>query len=157
MTSNIFTDIPVYSNGKMYLAYKRDDELMKRKSRVDFNSRTLELINKKVREINERRRGMKITSIEDELDRQELNNYMRLIGADKESISLESAHEDVSSKSNIFYATLFAEILIEILLVYFAVSIALRPSLTTLDYAMSGLLALMFLYLGYLIIKEVRK
>ncbi len=128
---------------------------MSKKSASDTLSRNMELINKKVREINERRRGVKITRIEDDLDRQELKSYMRFMGVEQGSISLESAEtEKFFPRDNIFYATLAVEVLIELTLFYITLSYLLMPNPGTNEYIMATVLMGMFGYLGYIIYKS---
>ncbi len=130
---------------------------MSKKSASDSLTRKMELINKKVREINERRRGVRLTRIEDELDRQELKSYARLMGMDQGDVSLESAAEDSHAPRNsLFYAILALEALVELLLIYMAFSYLLTPGPTTVDYLLGAALAGMFLYLGYLMFRSVR-
>ncbi len=130
---------------------------MSKKSASDSLSRRMELINKKVREINERRRGMKITRIEDELDRQELKSYARLMGIEQGSVSLEPAAEENSSPRNhIFYLTLGLEALIELLFVYMAFSYLLAPCPSTVDYVLGAVLIGMFIYLGHVMYKSLQ-
>lgn len=130
---------------------------MNKKSATDALSKQMELINKKVREINERRRGTKITRIEDDLDRQELKSYMRLMGVEQGNVSLESAEEETAApKNHIFYATLAAEAAIELLLIYISASIMLMPNPGMTDYIMAAILIGMFAYLGYMMVKAVR-
>lgn len=132
------------------------DRNMTKKSASDSLSRRMELINKKVREINERRLGIKITRIEDELDRQELKSYARLMGIEQGSVSLEpAAEENRPARNNIFYATLGVEALIEVVLAYIAVSYLLSPSPGTVEYLLATLLIGMFVYMGYLMYKSV--
>ncbi len=129
---------------------------MNGKTGMDTYSRKVELINKKVREINERRRGMKITAIEDELDRQELRNYIRFLGVEPGNIKLESLAEEHPPRDKVFYATLFVEGLIEVAVIYFTASLLLKPEITTLDWAMCGLLLVIFGVLGYRIYRATR-
>ena len=127
---------------------------MSKKSASESISQKMELVNKKVREINERRRGMKITHVEDELDRQELKSYVRLLGVEQGDIKLESAESEMYvQKDAIFYATFAAEGLIELVLLFIAVSYLLTPAATTLDYAIAAVLMGMFGYLAYVMYK----
>jgi len=129
---------------------------MDKKSAVESLSKKMELINKKVREINERRRGMKITYVEDDLDRQELKNYVRLLGVEQGDIRLESAESEAYvQKDWIYYSTLAAEGLIELVLVIIAISYVLMPGATTVDYVMAAVLMGMFGYLAYVMFKYV--
>lgn len=141
----------------MYLRDKHKFLTMSKKNVTEALSKKIELINIKVREINERRRGLKVTRIEDDLDRQELNNYARFLGVEQGSVSLESAETEVAPRNNIFYATLIIEAIIELLLVYFTASILLASSPSTTDYIMAAVLMGMFAYLGYTIAKSVHK
>ncbi len=131
---------------------------MSKKPASDSLSRKMELINKKVREINERRRGVRVTRIEDELDRQELRNYVRLMGLEQEDISLEPASEEtLAPRGNIFYLTIAVEALIEAVLLYISFSYLLAPGPTSLDYLIAAILMGMFCYLGYTIYTSLRK
>ena len=131
---------------------------MSKKPTSDSLSRKMELINKKVREINERRRGVKVTRIEDELDRQELRNYVRLMGLEQEDISLEPASDEaLVSRGNIFYLTLAVEALIEAVLLYISFSYLMSPGPTSLDYLIAAILMGMFFYLGYIIYTSLRR
>ena len=130
---------------------------MSMKSAGDSLTHKMELINKKVREINDRRKGMKVTRIEDELDRQELKSYIRLMGVEQGSISLESAEEEARApRNNIFYATLAVEALIEVALLFIASTYLLMPSPTTVDYIIAAVLLGMFGYMAYVMFRYVR-
>ena len=131
-------------------------EGMNGKTGTDATARKLELINKKVAEINERRRGMKITALEDELDRQELRNYVRILGVEPGSIRLESLADDAPQRDRIFYATLFFEGLIMLSVVFFLAATLLKPGLTESDWATCALLLAIFGLLGYRIFKDTR-
>lgn len=141
---------------QMYLRNKYEFLTMSKKNVTDSLSRKIELINKKIREINDRRRGMKITHIEDELDRQELKSYARFLGVEQGNLSLESAEEAMAPRNNIFYATMIVQALIEISLIYFTFSILSAPTLTSMDYIMASLLMGMFAYIAYTMTKAVR-
>jgi hypothetical protein len=131
-------------------------ERMSGKTGTDKNARKIELIDKKVAEINERRRGMKVTSVEDELDRQELRNYMRVLDVEPGNIKLESLIEAALPRDRIFYATLIVEVLIEIAVFYFLVATLLKPEITTMDFASCALLLAIFGLVGYRIYRDVR-
>jgi len=121
------------------------------------NERKIELINRKVKEINERRRGVKTTAFEDDLDRQELRNYMRLLGVGPEDIRLESWEEkERPVRNNIFYAIIGVEALIELSIAYYIASLLLRPGASVTEWGLSGLLGAIFLYLGYRIYQDLR-
>lgn len=130
---------------------------MNRKTAMDSSARKMELINRKVREINERRRGMKLTSLEDELDRQELHRYMRLLGVEPGNVRLESMDNEATSRNKIFYATIFFEVLVEISVLYYIASLMLMPGASTTEWIMSGLLGVVFFWLAYRIVRDVRR
>jgi hypothetical protein len=131
-------------------------EVTNGKTGVDNHARKLELINKKVAEINERRRGMKITSLEDELDRQELRNYIRILGEEPGNVMLESLSREAPIRDRVFYATLGVEMLIEVAVIYFFAATLLKPGITTLDIASCALLLVIFGILGYRIYRDTR-
>ncbi|WP_424357972.1 hypothetical protein [Methanocella sp. MCL-LM] len=130
---------------------------MDRKTGTDSHTRKLDLINRKVREINERRRGMKLTPLEDDLDRQELRNYMRFLGVEPGNIRLESMGEEIAPKNNVFYAILAIEALIEISVLYYIASLMLTPGASTNEWIMSGMLGLIFVYIAYRMFRDLRK
>jgi len=130
---------------------------MNKKSASDSLTSKMELINKKVREITDRRKGVKVTRIEDELDRQELNNYMRLMGVEQGSISLESAEQEIRApRNNVFYATIAGEALIEIALFFIAAYYLLTPAPTALDYLIAATLLGMFAYMAYVMYRFIK-
>ena len=140
----------------MYLSNKHKFLSMSKKTVTETLSRQIELINVKVKEINDRRRGMKITRIEDELDRQELDNYARFLGVKQGSVSLESAQTEVVPRNNIFYATMIVLGLIELSTIYFTFSILSAPNLDMTAYAMAAMLMGMFAYIAYTMTKALR-
>ncbi len=123
---------------------------------TDASARKIELINKKVSEINERRRGMKITALEDELDRQELRNYIRILGVEPGTVRLESVGGELAARDRIFYATIFVEALIMLAVVGFTIATLLKPELTNMDWATCAVLLAVFGVVGYRIFKDIR-
>lgn len=130
---------------------------MNRKTGNDSTSRKLELINRKVREINERRRGMKLTPMEDDLDNQELRNYMRFLGIEPGTVMLESLETEPTPRNKIFYAILVVEALIEISVLYYIASLLLTPGASTTEWAMSGMLGVVFIYLAFRMYRDLRR
>lgn len=141
----------------MFISDKHKVTFMNKKSASDSLTSKMELINKKVREITDRRKGVKVTRIEDELDRQELKSYMRLMGVEHGSISLESAEQETRApRNNIFYATIAGEALIEAALLFIAAAYLLSPAPTALDYLIAASLLGMFAYMAYVMYRYVR-
>lgn len=125
--------------------------------KTDSSARKIELINKKVSEINERRRGMKITALEDELDRQELRNYIRILGVEPGTVRLESVSDELAARDRVFYATVFVEALIMLAVVGFTVATLLKPDLTNMDWATCAVLLAVFGVVGYRIFRDTRQ
>jgi len=130
---------------------------MDRKAGIDANSRKIELINMKVREINDRRRGIKLTPLEDDLDRQELQGYMRIMGVQPGNVKLESLEAEMTQRNYIFYATIAVEALIELSIIYYVTSLMLKSGASVTEYGISGLLMVIFGYLAYRIYKDLRR
>ena len=130
---------------------------MDRKAGIDANSRKIELINMKVREINDRRRGIKLTPLEDDLDRQELQGYMRIMGVQPGNVKLESLEAEMTPRNYIFYATIAVEALIELSIIYYVTSLMLKSGASVTEYGISGLLMVIFGYLAYRIYKDLRR
>ena len=141
----------------MYIKNQHKLLSMSKKTVTGALSKKIDMINLKVKEINDRRRGMKITRIEDDLDRQELDNYARFLGLEKGDVSLESAEAaELPARNSIFYATLAVEALIELFLVYLTFSILSAANLGYKEYLMAAALIGMFAYIAYLMARSLR-
>lgn len=99
-------------------------------------SHKLDLINHKIDEINQRRMGMHMTKIEDELDRQELDAYIQslhLTGEQKKIIDGFSRNNDryVQGQSSMYYVMMFISMLIEVYLGFMIYDLLIKPTLDT--------------------------
>jgi len=102
--------------------------------RLDADTTTkIELINKKIEEINQRRYGLRTTKIEDELDRQELDEYINTLNLTSEQRSLidgfnKSNVSSVQNRNAFYYGMMIISVFIEAYLGYAIVDLLLRPS-----------------------------
>jgi len=95
-------------------------------------------------------------ALEDELDRQELRNYIRILGVEPGTIRLESVNGEATQRDRVFYATLFVEVLIMLAVVYFTAATLMKPVLTNMDLAACAMLIAVFGILGYRIFRDTR-
>jgi hypothetical protein len=102
-------------------------------TRLDIDTTTkIELINKKIEEINQRRYGLRTTRIEDELDRQELDEYINTLNLTSEQRSLidgfnKSNVRSVQNKNAFYYGMMIISVFIEAYLGYAIVDLLLGP------------------------------
>jgi hypothetical protein len=103
-------------------------------TRLDVDTtRKIELINKKIEEINQRRYGLRTTKIEDELDRQELDEYINTLNLTSEQRSLiESFNRNnartVQNQNTFNYGMMILSVFIEAYLAYAIIDMLLSPS-----------------------------
>jgi hypothetical protein len=106
-------------------------------TRLDVDTtRKIELINKKIEEINQRRYGLRTTKIEDELDRQELDDYINTLNLTSEQKTLiESFNRNnartVQNQNTFNYGMMVLSVFIEAYLAYAIVDMLLSPSSNT--------------------------
>jgi hypothetical protein len=102
-------------------------------TRLDVDTTTkIELINKKIEEINQRRYGLRTTKIEDELDRQELDEYINTLNLTSEQRSLidgfnKSNVRSVQNQNAFYYGMMIISVFIEAYLGYAIVDLLLKP------------------------------
>ncbi len=118
-------------------------------TRLDVDTTTkIELINKKIEEINQRRYGLRTTKIEDELDRQELDEYINTLKLTSEQKSLidgfnKSNVRSVQNKNAFYYGMMIISVFIEAYLGYAIVDLLLKSGLDT----GSDIFSTLYLYL----------
>ncbi len=116
-------------------------------TRLDIDTANkIELINKKIEEINQRRYGLRTTKIEDELDRQELDDYISTLHLTSEQKSLIDGFNRNNMRSsqnqNVFYyGMMIISVFIEAYLGYAIADLLLRPPATP------DILSTLYLYL----------
>ncbi len=117
-------------------------------TRLDIDTTNkIELINKKIEEINQRRYGLRTTKIEDELDRQELDEYIGTLNLTNEQKSLidgfnKSNMRSVQNQNTFYYGMMIISLFIEAYLGYAIVDTLMNPSALGTD-----ILSTLYLYL----------
>ena len=118
-------------------------------TRLDVDTTNkIELINKKIEEINQRRYGLRTTNIEDELDRQELDEYINNLNLTSEQKSLidgfnKSNVRSVQNKNAFYYGMMIISVFIEAYLGYAIIDLLLKPGAE----AGSDIFGTLYLYL----------
>jgi hypothetical protein len=120
-------------------------------------TRKLEMINKKVDEINQRRFGLRTTGIEDELDRQELDEYIGTLNLTREQKNLldgfsRDNEKAVHNRTALYYGMMIVSVFIEAYLGYSIAEILMNPgtALTGLDSVLNSLY--LFFMIGVFIV-----
>jgi len=123
----------------------------------------IELINKKIDEINQRRNGLRTTKVEDELDRQELDEYIGKLNLTSEQKSLiEGYNKDnirsIRTHNAFFYGMMVIGLFIEAYLGYAIVDLLLRPGIGTdlFNTLYLGLLIAMFIVNAFYVLRFMR-
>ncbi len=117
-------------------------------TRLDIDTTNkIELINKKIEEINQRRCGLRTTKIEDELDRQELDEYIGTLNLTNEQKSLidgfnKSNMRSVQNQNTFYYGMMIIRLFIEAYRGSAIVDTLMNPSALGTD-----ILSTLYLYL----------
>jgi hypothetical protein len=127
-------------------------------SNIDADTtRKLEMINKKVDEINQRRFGLRTTRIEDELDRQELDEYIGTLNLTNEQKNLldgfnRDNQKAVQNRNAFYYGMMIISVFIEAYLGYAIADILMTPgaAVTGMDNVLNTLY--LFLMIGVFIV-----
>lgn len=101
-------------------------------------SHKLEMINHKIDEINQRRTGIHMTKIEDDLDRQELDDFiksLRLTADQKKILDGFSQHNNryVQGQSSMYFVMMFISMLVEVYLGFMIYDMLFKSTLDTLN------------------------
>lgn len=113
-------------------------------------SHKLDMINHKIDEINQRRMGIHMTKIEDDLDKQELDDYIQslhLTADQKKIIDGFSQHNDhyVQGQSSMYFVMMFISMLVEVYLGFMIYDMLFKPTLDTLNTLILYVLIAVFL------------
>ncbi|AFD00602.1 hypothetical protein Mtc_1861 [Methanocella conradii HZ254] len=124
-------------------------------------ARKIELINKKIDEINQRRYGLRTTKIEDELDRQELEEYIATLNLTSEQKKLiesfnRSNEQALRSQSAFYYGMMIITVFIEAYLGYAIIDLIMRPGLDLFNTIYLYLMAAVFIVNAFYILKFLR-
>lgn len=125
-------------------------------------TRKVELINKKIDEINQRRYGLRTTNIEDDLDRQELDDYIGTLNLTSEQEQLlekfnRSNQRMVQNQSALYYGMMIITVFIEAYLGYAIADLLLRPGpLDMVNTLYLYLMIAIFVINGFYVLKFLR-
>ncbi len=104
-------------------------------TRVDNDTALkIEKINRKIEEINQRRNGLHMTKVEDELDQQELDEYINTLNLTNEQKSMIEGYQNsnariVKNQSVFYYGMMMISVFTEAYLGYAVISMIMTPSL----------------------------
>lgn len=125
-------------------------------------TRKVELINHKIDEINQRRYGLRMTKIEDELDKQELDEYIKSLNLTSEQQKViegfnKTNQRYVQNQSSIYYVMMFISIFIEAYLTFAIYDLLMKPApLDMLQTAYLYLMVIVFILNAVYVLKYLR-
>jgi len=120
--------------------------MTKMETRLDSEmTQKVELINKKIEEINQRRFGLRTTRIEDELDRQELDEYIKSLNLTAEQKNILDGYNknykrSTQQQGSFNSVMMLISIFIEVYIGYAIIQFLLDPTNT-------GIMNTVYLYL----------
>ncbi|MCD1295609.1 hypothetical protein CUJ83_11425 [Methanocella sp. CWC-04] len=124
-------------------------------------TKKIDLINRKIEEINQRRIGCRTTKIEDELDREELDEYiksLRLTEEQKKIIETYNKNNEkyVSQKSLLYFIVIFVSVIVQVYLAFVIYELLLKQSLDIYESIYLFVLVVIFLFNLVQILKYLR-
>ena len=121
----------------------------------------IEQINRKIEEINQRRYGLHTTKVEDELDRQELDEYIDNLHLTSEQKNLIEGFNNknirtMQNQSAFFYGMMIISVFIEAYLGYAIVDLVLQPALDMFTTVYLYLMIAVFIINAFYIMRFLR-
>jgi hypothetical protein len=121
----------------------------------------IDKINKKIEEINQRRNGLHMTKIEDELDQQELNEYITTLNLTSEQKSMIDGYQNsnarmVKNRSAFFYGMIIISVFTEAYLGYAIISMILTPGLDLFNTIFLYMMIAVFIINGVYVLRFLR-
>lgn len=121
----------------------------------------IEKINRKIEEINQRRYGLRTTKIEDELDKQELDDYIGTLNLTSEQRSLiEGFNRNnarmVQNQSAFYYGMMIISVFIEAYLGYAIIDLIMKPGLDMLNTLFLYLMIAVFIINAFYVLRFLR-
>ncbi|HTY89841.1 MAG TPA: hypothetical protein VMC84_01565 [Methanocella sp.] len=121
----------------------------------------IEKINRKIEEINQRRAGLHMTKIEDDLDRQELNDYIDTLNLTTEQKSLIDSYSQTSvrtlqNQSAFYYSMMIVSVFIEAYLGYAIIDMIMQPGLDMLNTAFLYMMIAVFIINAFYVLRFMR-
>lgn len=124
--------------------------------------RKIELINRKIDEINQRKVGIHTTRIEDELDRQELDDYIRKLGlTDQQRQIIDRYNRNNDARASIssdwvLFAIMAIGILLQFYIGYEVYRLISKGALETLETIYLAFLVLFFTFNAFQVLRYLR-
>jgi hypothetical protein len=131
-------------------------------TRIDAEtSLKIDKINKKIEEINQRRYGVRTTKIEDELDRQELDEYIGSLNLTDEQQNMidgfsRSNARTIQNQSAFYYGMMIISVFIESYLGYAIIDMLMKPGLDMFNTIYLYLMIAVFIINGFYVLKFLR-
>lgn len=121
----------------------------------------IDKINKKIEEINQRRNGLHMTKIEDELDQQELDEYINTLNLTSEQKSMIDGYQNsnarmVKNRSAFFYGMIIISVFTEAYLGYAIISMILTPGLDLFNTIFLYMMIAVFIINGVYVLRFLR-
>jgi hypothetical protein len=121
----------------------------------------IDKINKKIEEINQRRNGLHMTKIEDELDQQELNEYINTLNLTSEQKSMIDGYQNsnarmIKNRSAFFYGMIIISVFTEAYLGYAIISMILTPGLDLFNTIFLYMMIAVFIINGVYVLRFLR-
>ena len=121
----------------------------------------IEKINHKIEEINQRRYGLHTTKVEDELDRQELDDYIDDLHLTNEQKNLiegfnRNNTRTVQNQSVFYYGMMIISVFIEAYLGYTIIDLVMQPSLDMFNTVYLYLMVAVFIINAFYILRFLR-
>jgi len=131
-------------------------------TRVDNDTaQKIEKINRKIEEINQRRSGLHTTKVEDDLDRQELEDYISTLNLTSEQKSMIESYQHsnvrmVQNQSAFFYGMMIISVFTEAYLGYAIISMILTPGLDLFNTVFLYMMIAVFIINGVYVMRFLR-
>ncbi len=131
-------------------------------TRVDNDTALkIEKINRKVEEINQRRSGLHTTKVEDDLDRQELEDYISTLNLTSEQKSMIEGYQHsnarmVKNQSAFFYGMMIISVFTEAYLGYAIISMIMTPGLDLFNTIFLYMMIAVFILNGVYVLRFLR-
>ncbi|WP_048199450.1 hypothetical protein [Methanocella arvoryzae] len=121
----------------------------------------IELINRKVDEINQRRMNIHTTRVEDELDCEELEAYIKSLNLTEEQRRIIDQHNRNSnkpamSKGMLYFIIMAAGVILQFYVGYEIYNLTSKGTLETLEMAYLALLIGFFAFNGFQLLRYLR-
>jgi hypothetical protein len=131
-------------------------------TRVDTDTtQKVELINRKIDEINQRRIGLRTTKIEDELDKQELDEYIKSLKLTADQKKLIDGYNKTNERAmkgsgSAYYFMMLFSVFIEAYFAYAIIQLIQMQTLDAINTIMLYIMVVVFIINAFYILKYLR-